>query len=478
MFIFSKTNFFSVLLLTLLFFSFFVFAQESNFDPVKSCPNFVEDIDKECEKMGQKKCQEILEICENYYQKKSEQYQTELSKIKEKEKTLQNEIWTLTKKIENLNYKITKNNLIIKDLNIQIKDTEKSIDKTNSEISRVKGKIKILLQLRYEQDQKSFLEVFLSETNLSNFFDELVALESLNRETQELLENIKGLKNSLETQQNIMVSEKESLEKTQILTKVNKEEEEELKTYKNNLLKKTKGEESLYQKYLKETEAKAQEIRKKIFELAQIAEAQALTLEQVYNLAKEIEKITGIRPAFLLGLLQVESAIGKNVGQCNCGKAAFCRHPEISWKQVMTQKHWSYFEQITRELGLDINSTPVSCAVNGGKVQWGGAMGPAQFMPSTWLELGFKQRVENITGNKPSNPWRIKDAFLAAGLYLADFGANSQEQGDEIDAARAYLCGTTKLTRRCRTAGGESYAYQIMKNASKFQKYIDDGILN
>ena len=307
-----------------------------------------------------------------------------------------------------------------------------------------------------------------------------MALESLNLKTQGLLKDIKNLKAYLERQKEKMENEREELEKTILLKQLQKEESQKTQQTKRELLQKTKGQEKLYQKYLEESQKKAQEIRKKIFELAQIPESQALTLEQAYALSVQVEKLTGVRPAFLLGLLKIESDIGKNVGQCNCGSTALCRHPEISWKEAMSRKQWKSFLKITKELGLNPDTTPVSCAVNGGKVQWGGAMGPAQFMPNTWLnpKSNYKTRVEEITGNVPANPWRVRDAFLAAGLYLADWGANSQKSKDEIRAATAYLCGTSRMTRTCRIAGGRSYVYRVMKTASQFQDYIDQGIFN
>jgi len=473
-----KLKIFAILVIIFFVFGFNVFALETDFNPAQFCPNFVKNIDQECAKLQQKECQQVLGRCEKYYQGQSNEYQAELSKIQQKEKTLENEIKGITNKIKGLNNEIYKNNLISKDLGFQIKDTEKSIGKTSTEIERVQEKIGILLRLQYEQDRKSFLEILLTETSLSSFFDDLVALESINYETQNLLGNVKNLKSSLTGQKELMVSEKQKLEEQQILVKLQKEQEQEFKNEKSDLLSKTRGKETLYQKHLAESKSKAQEIRKKIFELAQVGEAESLNLEQAYDLAKEAGKITGIRPTFLLGLLKIESDIGKNVGQCNCKGRVSCRYPEIQWKQIMTQKNWSYFEQITKELGMDINMAPVSCAVNGGKVQWGGAMGPAQFMPETWIKYNYKTRVENITGIRPANPWRIKDAFMTAALYLSDFGASSQKETNEIRAARAYLCGTTELTRTCQIAGGANYTYKIMKQASIFQNYVDQGVFN
>jgi membrane-bound lytic murein transglycosylase B len=138
----------------------------------------------------------------------------------------------------------------------------------------------------------------------------------------------------------------------------------------------------------------------------------------------------------------------------------------------MPRSSWSAFEQITQALGLDPNTTPISCSVSGNAVQAGGAMGPAQFMPSTWLNLNYKTRVETITGVVPANPWRIKDAFLAAGLYLKDWGADSQVLKKEIGAVTAYLCGTSSMTNACIRAGGKG------NKAVQWQTWIDQGVFN
>jgi hypothetical protein len=200
--------------------------------------------------------------------------------------------------------------------------------------------------------------------------------------------------------------------------------------------------------------------------------------KELYELAKWAGNAAGgVRPALILGLLEVESALGVNVGQCNCKGQPVCRHPELNYKQVMGRNQWTAFETIVGELGLNPNTTPVSCYVNGGRVQMGGAMGPAQFMPTTWLNVGYKQRVENITGLRPANPWRARDAFLAAALYLADWNAATQSRQSEMGAVTAYLCGTSAMTTRCQQAGGEWYRNLVLQKADHWQQWIKEGAL-
>jgi membrane-bound lytic murein transglycosylase B len=307
-----------------------------------------------------------------------------------------------------------------------------------------------------------------------------VALEILNNENKEVLSNIKNLKSYLEGQEDSLGADKEELKNVVWAQEFQKEQSQTTKQAQANLLEKTKGEEALYQQHLKETQEKAKEIRERIFRLAQIPETEAPSLEEAYKIAVYVEKVTGIRPALLLGLLKVESAIGQNVGQCNCASRVGCRYPDLTYKKVMSSKQWDSFEAITKELGMDINTTPVSCYVSGGKVQMGGAMGPAQFMPNTWmgkgLSYGYKQKVEAITGTIPANPWKISDAFLAMGLYLKDFRAANQKLSTEKGAVIAYLCGSSSMTPRCKAAGGDWYSNLVMKNAATFQGYVDDGV--
>jgi peptidoglycan hydrolase CwlO-like protein len=466
---FSKPVLFLGMILILASINFKNSVAEENLDEI--CQ--LEKIDEQCGTISQQDCQTLLEKCKKFYEEKSSQLETDIKKAGQKEKSYENQIYILKNKINKLKNQIDQSNLIIKDLNFQIGDTESSIEKTSLKIDDSRQKLAEILAAIHEEDQKSLIEVLLSEKTLSGFFDNLVNLGDLDSKSQELLEDIKELKSNLETQKQSLDKEKNDLENQVLVQTLQKEESEKTKKDQEYLLGKTKGEKALYQEYLKDVQEKAKEIRKRIFELAQIPEAEAPTLEEAYKLAKFVETMTGVRPALLLGLLQVESAIGQNVGQCNC---PYCKHPEISWRTVMTKSQWDSFLEITRELNINPDAAPVSCWVGEGRVQMGGAMGPAQFMPNTWLKVGYKKRVEETTGQVPANPWRVQDAFLAAGFYLADRGAASQKLSNEIGAVTAYLCGTSSLTSKCKAAGGDWYRKLVMEYAAEFQGYVESGV--
>ena len=390
-------------------------------------------------------------------------YETDITKTEQEKKTLQNQIYILKTKIEKLNLQIQESNVMIKDVGLQIKDTESSIEKTSFKISSSREKLANILQSIYEEDQKSLLEILLSEAELSGFFENLMALETLNLKNQELLEDIKNLKSYLETQKQSLDEEKADVERLLKIQLLQKGESEKTKKDQEYFLRLT---ETQYQKYLKEkeeTEKKAAEIRARIFELIGVPEAP--TFGEALEIAKYVERITGVRPALLLAVMTQESNIGKNVGQCYLknpatGDGVTSDGKPVS-KVMKPSRDVEPFLQITKELGRDPYNTPVSCPIPsvGG---YGGAMGPAQFIPSTWMK--YREGVKKITG-KAADPWDIKDAFLAAALYLADYGATKQTSDAEWKAAMIYFSGSTNTKYRF-------YGDSVIKIASQYEEDI------
>jgi len=381
-------------------------------------------------------------------------YEKNITTTQQEKESLARQVSILKSKIKKLDLEIKQSNLMIRDLGLQIKDTEGSINSTSLKIEDYKKQITDILRTIYKEDQKSYIEIFLAENELSDFFDNVVALEVLNKKNQQILKEIKNLKTDLEGQKESLDTEKEGMEKLVILRTLQKQESQKTQGEQEELLKKTKGKETLYQKYLKEAQKKANEIRARIFEL--IGVPKAPTFGEAYEIAKYVESITGVRPAFLLAVLTQESSIGKNVGQCYLPADP----AENKKRRIMNPtRDVPHFLKICEELGRDPYSTYVSCPMSFG---WGGAMGPAQFIPSTWMR--YKDRVSAITG-KPADPWNIKDSFLAAGLYLGDYGAASKNYNDEWRAAMIYFSGTTNTKYRF-------YGDSVMRIASRYAEDI------
>jgi len=431
-------------------------------------PNFSALAQEECE--TREECEALLKE----YEEEIEKLRAAASQKEQESKTLQNQISVLKSKIQQLDLQIQQSNVMIKDLSYQIKDTEGSIEQTSLKVGDLKNKLAVNLQTIYEEDQKSLIEVLLSGTTLSDFFDNLMALETLNLKNQEFLGEIKDLKTTLEGQKQSLDTEKGELEGVVKMQTLQKQQSQTTKTQQEYFLKLT---EAQYQQYLKEkeaTEKRVAEIRARIFELIGIP--QAPTFGEAYDLAKYVEGITGVRPALLLAVLTQESNIGKNVGQCyvtnlqtgagvNARNGAAVNYVMKPMGLSGRKGDTDDFLRITKELGRKWNETPVSCPIPsvGG---YGGAVGPAQFIPTTWIL--YRDRVAQIVGKAP-DPWSIKDAFIAAALYLTDYGAAKRTYNDEWKAAMIYFSGTTNLRYRFYGDSVMSIAAQLEEDIKQIE---------
>lgn len=441
---------FRLVLLLILVFSFLRLVNSENIS--------AQELPQTTEECGSREeCEAIL----NKYEEEIAKYESDISKTQKEKDTLSNKISILKNQIKKLDLQISQSNLMVRDLTLQLKDTEGSIEKNSLKIEEKKDNLVTILRSIYEEDQKSMIEILLSEDELSGFFDNLMSLESLNYRNKDLLKEIKNLKAYLEDQKESLDKEKDDLQNLLEMQQLQKQESESVKKDQEYLLQKTKGKESEYQKLLKATQEKAAQIRARIFDLIGIP--QAPTFGEAYDLAKYVEGAIGIRPAFLLAVLTQESNIGKNVGQCflvntTTGEGVRIQTGKSAPRTMKPGQNISAFLQITQELGKDPLNTPVSCPMSFG---WGGAMGPAQFIPSTWMI--YKERVKAITGT--ADPWSIKDSFVAAALYLKDKGAGSKNYTDERNAAIAYFAGYVNLRYRF-------YGDSVMATASKYEKDI------
>ena len=191
------------------------------------------------------------------------------------------------------------------------------------------------------------------------------------------------------------------------------------------------------------------QIRAALFSLR---DSKSTSFGDMYSYAKEASAKTGVRPAVILAILAEESNLGQNVGSG-------------SWRVDMNPtRDAPLFKQICEELGLDPDSQPVSKKPWYG---WGGAMGPAQFIPSTWVQ--YKDRIAKITGQTPPNPWSPRTATFATALLMMDNGADAQTRAAERLAALRYLAGWKNATK----AAYAFYGNDVMDLADKFQAQID-----
>jgi len=327
-----------------------------------------------------------------------DQYENQIIGFQKQGKSLKNEISTLNGKVAKLNLQIQAINLTLSDLNRKIGDTQSQIAATKSDIADRRASLAQILMRLYIRDNTSLAEIFLTSPHLSDFFSDLNNLTLLQNNLRVNVEQIIDLHNQLEDKQDQFLLAKSDAQSVQNYQNAQKEEVANIKAEKNKLLDVTKGQESKYQALLNQTKETAAQIRSRIFQLLGGGE---LTFEEAYQYAKLASGATGVKPSLILAVLDRESALGQNVGKC-------------SYKTAMSSQNQTLFLAITEELNLNPDIMTVSCPNKDGV--YGGAMGPAQFVPSTWNL--YKDNVAKITGHNPPSPWNSADAFVATALYL------------------------------------------------------------
>ena len=402
-------------------------------------------------------------------EKEIESYQEQILATQKKTKTLKNELSILENQIKKLNLEVKATKLSLKRIDNEVYLQEQKISLKKIEINKEKELLKKILQNLYQEENDSLIEIVLKNPKFSDFFAKIRDLELLQSNLKQKLQNLKTQKQELEKQKEVLLEKKQefvALSNIQILQRkklLNYKEE------KNYLLKITKGKEKKYQEILKEKQKLAAQIRSRIYELMGIGKA--ITFGEAVKFAEYASDLTGVRPALILAVLTQESELGKNVGTCNRKNDP----PEKKWKKVMKPtRDWKPFQQIIKELQgagypYKIDEMPVSCPMKdryGNYIGWGGAMGPAQFIPSTWIL--YKNKVAELTGHNPPSPWNLQDAFVACALLLKDNGAARGGWKAEWQAAMKYFCG--RINYRFRF-----YGDSVMSLAKKYQEEI--GIL-
>lgn len=377
-------------------------------------------------------------------QKQIDAYQQQINETSSKAKTLSDEI-------SRLNALINKIQLEIKGLALSINQTDSEITVTQQDIQDTLSKIEIhkralsqaLVEL-YQIDQQNLTQVLLAHPQLSDFFNNVKTIDDAQTTLHDSILALKDLKADLEKKQGDLEDKRSELQQLKALQESQKSNLNQSKSTKDKILKETKGQEAKYQQLVKESQDQINRIRDQIYYLQQ----QGLTVEDVIKYGKLAAIAQGIRPAFLIAILEVESRLGKNVGTGNWNDdmyQCYLRLAKIypSKKAYYTQRaetEKTAFFKVVSQLGLNPDTVKVSREPSYG---CGGAMGPAQFIPSTWL--AYADAVVNTTGHNPPNPWNIEDAFVAAAIKLARGGATGGRDG-EIRAAKAYLSGNGNCT--------------------------------
>ncbi|HLM84272.1 MAG TPA: hypothetical protein VK254_03635 [Candidatus Bathyarchaeia archaeon] len=353
-----------------------------------------------------------------------QQYQSEIYNKSQQEETLQGDISDIEKDISKIELQIQETDLVIQSLDFDIADKQIQIDGIQKEVSAKKAVLAEFMRELYERGQTSSIEMALGDETFSDFFFQADSLESFDERTREIYDQFVVLREGLKQERANLVGQKEEQMDLRAIQNDQQNTLDSQKRAENFLLGQTRNEKQALSSQMEKLQEQLNALQ---------AFGQPINIDEAISAARYASGITNVAPEFLLGVLRIESGLGTNVGG---GR----------YKTDMNPNQWETFKKICADIGIDPSNVPVSrraCYNSNAKDGcggWGGAMGPGQFMPSTWL--GYKNKVEKATGEIPANPWDLKDSLVAMGLKLAAVdGVTAGNRTAWAKAAAMYLAG-------------------------------------
>lgn len=390
-----------------------------------------------------------------------------LNKTKQDSASFTRDIAALTAKIKAAQANIKGKNIAIANLTKDIAVKQKEIVVLDTRITKGKNAIADILRKTNDINSYSLVEAILSDKNLSEFFIDIDTYASTEQALADLFTELRATRTLTETEKTALNKKREAEAAARAAMEASKKEVEIDQTEKKNLLAINQTKEKTYGQVLADRQAKAAQIRAVLFPLR---DAGAIPFGTALQYAEAATIKTGVRPAFILAILQQESNLGANVGSCvitnlTTGETRGINTGRMFLNGIHPTRDLPLLQTILRNLGRDALSTRVSCPIVG-VPGYGGAMGPAQFIPSTWNLI--ESKIASAVSKTTPDPWNPADAIMASAILLGDLGAGSQDFTDERSAACRYYSGKTCYTKG-RANVGLSYGNQVMNRASNIQ---------
>lgn len=332
----------------------------------------------------------------------------------------QSQVNALKNQLEKAKLELQKTKVTIDKVQEEQQTTSDRIDELNDQVAKGREHLGALIRQLYEREQLSVVRIFFESFSFSEALAQNQILEDLQKQVHQAGQEMQSQIDELSKQQKTLQDRQDSLSQLQAVLSAQKADVAQQEQEQKGVLQGQRAQEAQYAKLLAEAKQARDEISKQVFSLK--GSDVQVSLTSANDMARNAERLTGVRAALLLGVLKVESNLGNNVGGG--------RYPDDMQPQSRPA-----FVRITDKLGLDRTTTPVSRRPSNGK-GWGGAMGPAQIMPATWEAI--EPRLEQLLGRSPVNPYQLSDAIVATGIFLADRGASA---GKEREALARYLAG-------------------------------------
>ncbi|HEU4677089.1 MAG TPA: lytic murein transglycosylase [Candidatus Paceibacterota bacterium] len=394
------------------------------------------------------------------------QWQGILNGTRNKVTTIDSDVKALTAKIKAAEATIKSKNIAISQLSEDINERSEKIQDLEDKINEGKESLAQLIRRTNEIDDSTLAEVVLNSKNLSEFFSDLDSFFDVQRGLEDHFRDVRQTIAQTEEERERLGEMQDKELDAKYVIETNKKTITKTQAEKQQLLAATKQEAKSYEQIVKDRQAKANQINAALFRLRGV-DGGGIPFKEALAYAKAASSYTGVRAAFILAILRQESNLGVNVGQCllvnpqtGAGKG---KNTGTPFANVMKpDRDIPYFLDLMKRLGRDPYATPVSCPQS---VGYGGAMGPTQFIPSTWRS--YEPRIAQAFGQSVADPWDPESAIMATALYLEDMGAARGGYTAEREAAARYYAGGGWATY------GLGYAASVLAYAEQYQNDID-----
>ena len=296
--------------------------------------------------------------------------------------SLERDITIIESEIKKAQLGIQARALAIEQLSDQIGEKGVVLDILAERLSKQKASLADLIRKSALLEEYSLVEVMLSKQSFSEFFTDVATYESLKESLNESLGVLHEIRRDTVEQKFDLENKQQTEAEMKRIQELEKKEIEAKNREKGQILTVTKGEEKAYQALLDSQRKTAAQLRDALFNL--LGGGGGIPFPEAVRLAQYAAKVTGVDSALILAILEQETNIGSNLGSClftDSHSARPVMHPT---------RDEPVFLAIAKALGFDPYTRTVSCPLmqNGSRVGWGGAMGPSQFIPSTWAIYG------------------------------------------------------------------------------------------
>lgn len=357
-----------------------------------------------------------------------------------KVRTLAKEIDSLDKDISSAQKNLDITNKDIESIQAELGETRQYISTLEQTIKAQKVLIKEYIESLYTQKEVSLFEVILTQDQLSELLGSVQKTGVMQESITESISLISAKEREIVAEKKHLFDKEEELMALKQSQEQQKSLLEQTQEDKETLLAQTKGQQSEYEALLKQSFATKQNLLNSIKVLnGADGRPGAISLEEAYTMAvADVARLGNkIRPEYLVGVMKIESGLGGNVGRSFYKDSlSGCASREGNTTKLNFAREEKAFEKITSALGIPLTQ-PVSGCPYPKYIGTGGAMGPAQIMPATWL--GYEAKLKSLKGGQV-NPWSMEDAMLAMGMILLGKVGDQNIAGNEELERKAALC--------------------------------------